>query len=217
MSGLLRTTCLLAAIAFSQRVADAQGSVVDGALARWRAEHGGSWDVALDGGTGFAEFVYGGSAAAPFEPSNEADWFRLARHALAATEALHGIEGATLIEDRVLYLPLGMAGGADKMTVRFRQFVAGVPVDGGSANVLFRPDGALLSVQTRALPRVAGLEVPATLDAAAAIELARAAFTSDTGIAGDVAAEPELVVAQIEQPERRAPRLAWKIDVQRIA
>ena len=124
-------------------------------LETWRAEHGQTWRVDVDEGTGFAEFLYGGSAPAAFQPTSDSEWFSAARAALAQTAALHGIEAGTLVEERALYLPLGMTGSTDKMTLRLRQFVSGVPVEGGAVNVLFDATGRLLSVQTRDGQRLA--------------------------------------------------------------
>ena len=167
----------------------------------------------MDTGTGRASFLYGGSVPAPFEPVSEADWFTLARGALAQTQTLHGIEAATLVEHSTLFQPLGMVGSSDKQTVKFRQLVAGVPVDGGFVNVLFSAEGRLLSVQTRALPGIAGLDVTPryTADEAALRGVAR--FQLDHGVVGSVSEEPQLVVAQLEDAETRRGALAYRVSV----
>src|SRR5262245_1928906 len=128
----------LSASAWSQSQSAASMSE---ALAQWRANHGASWRAEADQGTGYAQMLYGGSAAAEFEPADEQQWFALARHDLALAQSIHGIEAATLVEHKTTYLPLGMVGTTDKMTVRFRQEVDGVPVDGGWVNVLFDAHG----------------------------------------------------------------------------
>ena len=183
-------------------------------LETWRAEHGQTWRVDVDEGTGFAEFLYGGSAPAAFQPTSDSEWFSAARAALAQTAALHGIEAGTLVEERALYLPLGMTGSTDKMTLRLRQFVSGVPVEGGAVNVLFDATGRLLSVQTRALPHVLDFPVVPQLGSEAAADIGRRTFRTQFGLSGSVVREPELMVAQIAREERREPVLVWKVDVQ---
>jgi Zn-dependent metalloprotease len=195
--------------------ADAQSTnespALPGALTRWRAENGGGWRVDIDDGTGYAELLYGASRAAEFEPRDEREWFALARLALERTGELHGIEPQTLVEHGVQDLPLPWT--TDKTTVRFHQSVGGVPVEGGFVNVLFDRRGTLLSVQTRALPRVASLDLAPAIDAQAAAELAIGAFLREEGVPGSIAAEPRLAVLQLEEEEARVPRLAWQVDV----
>jgi hypothetical protein len=180
------------------------------ALESWRAENGAGWQLSADTGTGFLEMLYGASVAAPNAPASDADWFTLARGELAATENMHGLQAQTLVEDRVLFLPLDQVGCGDKMTVRFRQQVAGVPVEGGFANVLFDKHGALLSIQVTGQPRIAAFGVTPALTANTAGEFALARFNSDFGVAPTSVETPRLVVAQIENGELRMPVLAWR-------
>jgi hypothetical protein len=204
----------LALLACGASAIGQQAPTLDQALGQWRGEHGDAWRIDVDEGTGYAEFLFGGSVPAPFEPQTDADWFTLARHALALSQDLHGIEPLTLVEHATQFLPLGMVGTTDKMTVKLRQTVGGVPVDGGWVNVLFDAEGRLLSVQTRALPAIAGLDVAPAYGADDAAALALAAFERDTRLVGAVVAEPELVVAQLDLEELRLPRLAYKATVQ---
>ena len=193
-----------------------QGAPLDLALARFRADHGAQWRIDVDEGTGFAEFLYGGALEGEFVPREDAEWFTLARAALERTSELHGIEQATLIEERALHLPLGFAGTSDKFTLRFRQVVNGVPVDDGRVNVLFDMRGRLLSVQTRALPGVAALQTVPGVTAEQALERAERAFRSDHGLAATQSSTPQLCIAQIERDGWRSGALAWKVDVQRL-
>ncbi len=183
------------------------------ALEQWREQHGGSWSMFVDSGTGFAEFVYGGSARLGFAPRSDADWFTAARESLAAARDLHGIEGATLVEHWTQFLPLGMVGTSDKMTVRFRQQVAGVPVDEGWINVLFDSRGTLLSIQTRALPGLVGFDTTPALTSELGGEYALTAFQSEHRLEGQLLHEPELVIAQIESSETRSGVLCWRSEV----
>ncbi len=186
---------------------------LDQALEQWREQHGGSWNLFLDSGTGYAEFVYGGSARLGFAPRSEADWFTAARESLAAARDLHGIEGATLVEHWTQFLPLGMVGTSDKMTVRFRQEVAGVPVDGGWINVLFDSRGTLLSIQTRALPGLVGFDTTPALTQVLGGDYALTAFSTETGFEGQLLHEPELVIAQVDGAEQRTGVLCWRSEV----
>jgi hypothetical protein len=184
------------------------------ALREFRAAHGPSWRVDVDEGTGFAEFLFGGSAQMSFAPRGDSEWFVLAREALALTTPIHGIEAATLVEDGVVFLPLGLAGTTDKVTVAFRQVVGGVPVESGSVNVLFDTTGRLLSVQTRALPFVAELDVVPSIDAKQGAKLALEAFAGDVGVRGSIMQGPALRVAQARRDDMRVGVLAWRVDVQ---
>ncbi|MBM3987145.1 MAG: hypothetical protein FJ294_04195 [Planctomycetes bacterium] len=209
---LMRLTILLA-LGSALPPALAQQPSLREALSGWREQHGSSWSMFMDSGTGMADFLYGGSVAAPFEPVSEADWFTLARGALAQAQAIHGIEAGTLVEFSTLFQPLGMIGSTDKQTVKFQQMVGGVPVVGGFVNVLFNARGDLLSIQTRALPGIAGLDVTPTYTADEAALRAVEQFQLDEGVVGSVSEEPELVIAQIEDAETRRGVLAYKVRV----
>jgi hypothetical protein len=99
----------------------------------WRAEHGDEWRSATDAETGFLEMLYGGHTSPSALTRDDAQFFELARTALEEARAMHGIDGATLENLRTLHLPLGIIGSNDKMTVRFRQVVNGVPVEWASS------------------------------------------------------------------------------------
>lgn len=183
------------------------------AIERWREQHGSAWRAEIDRGTGAVEFLWGFHTQAQFTPSNDEQWFELARWALSESLALHGIAGSTLVEDRALFLPLGMVGSSDKVTVRFHQAVNGVPVEWGSVNVLFDARGRLLSIQTRALPGVENLSVAPTLSAQSALQIAARRFSTETGVDGAVDHGPELVVAQFSSDELRQARLAYRVTL----
>jgi hypothetical protein len=203
----------LAPALFAQNSEPGAGSI-GSALERWRADHGSGWRVDLDEGTGYAEFVYGAKAVREQAPVSEVEWFLAAREALAAAQDLHGIEPSTLLEERTAFLPLGMIGSSDKLSVRFRQQVKGVPVDGGAVNALFDLQGSLLSIQTRALPHVSSMDVRASITSEAAAFYALAAFDADERLQGELQGEPQLVIAQVEQAEARVGVLSWRIEVQ---
>jgi len=183
------------------------------ALEQWRADRGANWRVDVDEGTGYAEFLFGGSVAREDAPRTEADWFVAAREALALAGDLHGIESSTLVEHWTQFLPLGMVGSSDKMTVRFAQQVDGVPVDGGFVNVLFDARGTLLSIQTRALPAIVGMDTRPALTGELGADFARTAFHAETRLDGEVVGEPRLVIAQVDDVESRSGVLAWRVEV----
>ncbi|MCC7013944.1 MAG: hypothetical protein IT454_15415 [Planctomycetes bacterium] len=187
--------------------------MVTPALEAWRAEHGANWHVDVDNGTGYAEFLFGGALAPDFQPHSDADWFTLARGVLGLAQDVHGIEQLSLVEESTQFLPLGLIGSNDKLTVRFRQMISGVPVEAGNVNVLFDMQGRMLSIQTRALPHVAEFDVRPTLNADQAQGVASATFLEQVGRTGSVQGQPELVVRQLEvaDAEQRTPLLAYKV------
>ncbi|MCB9915282.1 MAG: hypothetical protein H6828_09050 [Planctomycetes bacterium] len=180
----------------------------------WRAARGAAWRADVDAATGYASGLYGGSAPAPFAPADDADYAQLAALAVEATQALHGVELATLALERTTYLPLGLIGSSDKVAVRFRQEVAGVPVEGGALNVLLGADGRLLALQSTALPDAAGLATRPALDAARALERAAEVFADQVGVAGRASAAPRRALRRhATGAKSREARLAWACDL----
>lgn len=185
------------------------------ALARWRHAHGQAWRLEIDPATGFGRFLHGGRAAAPGISSGDADFAASALHFLRATKAMHGIEDATLEADGTVFLPLGIAGSTDKTSVQFRQVVAGVPVVHGFANVLLDQGGALLSVDTTALPSLsASFDTRPSFGPVDAAGRAVEQFDADTGLPPTRIGEPELVIDPVVRSGLRLPVLAWRVDVQ---
>lgn len=208
---------LISPTLYAQESDDAPISVpfqVSEALEAWQGEHGTSWKVHRNSGSGLAEFLYGGKAAPAFEPLADADFATLARLAVEDTSDLHGIEASTLEEVRTLHLPLGLIDSTDKMTVRFSQQVNGVPVLGGFLNALFDMDGNLLSIQTTASPAVAGLSTSAVVSPDSALKQAVAYFERETGLPGQVVRGPEKAIGQLEVGKGTRPTLVWQVDVQ---
>jgi hypothetical protein len=199
----------------SSVAAQPQGStppVLSAELVRWRAEHGASWRIEVDDQTGYVRFLYGGSARARVAPRSDAEWTALALAWLRETRGLHGVEPATLGSARALFLPLGSAGSTDKVTVRFDQAFGGVEVVRGTMNVLFDARGALLSIDSTALPAVAALDVRPALSADVASERAAKLFAADTALAPERITEPALVVEQLAGPTGRHGILAWHVE-----
>ena len=181
---------------------------------RWNADSGGQWHVRYEWQTEAASFVYGGAKAGSFQPSSDLEYFTLAREFLAQTYDLHRIEPSTLIEDKAVFLPLGNAGSSDKMTVRFAQQVRGVPVVGGSVNVLFDTQGRLLSIDARALPELAGFPVNAAFGEVEARTAVADHFRRDTGVDANVLERGELKILMNTEGKFRRPRLVWEVNAQ---
>ncbi len=186
----------------------------DAAIRAFRTEAGLSWNARLDRDTGFVRFLFGGRMEPVFRPVTDPECRTVAREFVRGTEPLHGIELSTLRDDRVVFLPLAAAFSTDKLTARFTQEVDGVPVRGGTVNVLMDTSGGLLSVDSNGLPRVAGFDVSPTISAANARRLAIELFRAETGVIPNAITEPRLVVEQ-ERGEKggRSPALGWELDL----
>lgn len=218
LSRLGLALALLSPTLFAQSTGEDATSVpfqVSSALSAWQAEYGSSWHVYTDVQTGYAGMIYGGTAPAAFEPQGDKDFATLARLAVEATVDMHGIEESTLVELRTLHLPLGLIDSTDKMTVRFTQEVNGVPVLGAYVNALFDLGGQLLSLQTTAMPGVAGVQTDAAVSADSATKQALDAFERETGLPGAVVSGPSKAIGQLELgPKQREAVLVWQVDVE---
>ena len=180
----------------------------------WQRRFGESWRIRYSKETQNARFLFGGSAPAAWKPSSDEDFFLLARAAIEETYGMHRIENTTLVEDGVMFLPLGNVGSTDKMTVRFRQEVDGVPVIHGYVNVLFDADGRLLSVDTTGLPEVAGLDTQPAYGPGEAAAAAAALFEEDTGLPPTAVTRPVLLVDKVKEGKFLQPRLVWEVDAE---
>ena len=184
------------------------------AFGQWNEARGGLWRLEYEKRTQAARFLYGGSAAGSFVPGSDDDYFVLARELLSETFGMHRVNAATLVERRVVFLPLGMAGGSDKMTVRFTQEVRGVPVIGGSVNVLFDTKGRLLSIDVSALPDLAGFATTPALGEAVARAAAAQLFRQDAGVDPTLLERGELKIVRHRESKHFQPRLVWEVNAQ---
>lgn len=183
-------------------------------MADWRARHGDNWRLNVSRETGWMELLSGGRTTPAFRPTDDLQYATLAEQALRETELLHGMESSTLSLVRVLHLPFGLTGSTDKMTVRFRQMVKGVPVENGWANVLFAMDGGVLSIQTTGAPRIAGLSTTPAIAARTATDTAVARFRAELDMDPTHVHAAELVIDQHDLDGVHHARLAWKVNVQ---
>ncbi|MFT4542042.1 MAG: Zn-dependent metalloprotease [Planctomycetota bacterium] len=183
------------------------------ALRDWRADHGHVWRLHRNEHTGYAEMLWGGSAAPSFAAKTDQEWFELARSFVIDSAALHGVDASTLVEQSVRFLPLAMAhGSTDKMTVRFDQFIHDVPVSGGRVNVLMAMDGTLLSVHSTATPFDELVSPNVALSATQSIAQAINAFVGQTGLPVNEVSAPELVVRVVEDGEERLPVMTYEVE-----
>ncbi len=180
-------------------------------LEDWRVAHGCGWHLVFDETTGKGRMLFGGSAEPPFVPVNAAQGVRLARHWIQQAFELLGVQDATLVTDRWIVLPLAGLGTSDKVSIRFRQELDGVPVQDASVNVLFEVSTArLLSIDSTAMPLVlaAGLDTLPSLGADEARALALSSFVGELGLLPDSGSRASLRIIRRELDG--APVLAWE-------
>jgi len=182
----------------------------------WKAQHGASWQIALDESSGYATFLYGGSAAPLFPPLSESDFLVLARDAATATQGLHGVDVATLVDDDVIFAPLSFAGSSDKYGVQFRQIVNGVEVLDGFMNVLFAQDGTLLAVDTTAQRNLEGFSTQPRVSEASAKSFANLRFQAETSMEATELRGSRLVVRSSHVGEFDLPTLAWEVELHTV-
>ncbi|MEM6674323.1 MAG: hypothetical protein AAF726_15870 [Planctomycetota bacterium] len=187
----------------------------DRLLENWRAEYGSSWRTLQNPRTGTLEMLYGGNARSPFEPSvsDPEQWVIAARHWVAETYAMHGLEDEQLDTPRFSYLPLGQGNTTDKVTVRLEQSVGGVPVEDGAVNVLFDASGRLLSLHATGAPEVEDPTGQPTIDGGFATLVAARAFRDEFDVAPTSSANTRLVHAHIDDGEVRRWPLVWQVEV----
>jgi hypothetical protein len=186
---------------------------LDTALSAWRAAQGASWSCAQDRETGWAQMLYGGhTSPSASAPRADSDFVALAAAAVADTLAFHGLDPASLVFEGTHFLPLGLVGSGDKQSVRYRQSVQGVRVEGAYLNLLFSARGELLSLQSTGLPDAQAIAVVPRLDATDAAGFARTHFSAATHFDATATGTPELLIAQIAGPSVRTARLAWKVE-----
>ena len=217
----LRTACVVLASAslvpataqeLPARVPEARQATL-AAFEAWRAQRSPAWRIDLDRFSGRATFLGGGAQAVGARPENDADFAALGLRFVGETELLTGLELETLRAARVKFLPLGLVGSNDKLSVAYEQAVAGVPVFEARVHVLFDLVGRVLSLQSTALPEVAGVATTPATSAARARALAAEAFERELGLAPTSATTPRLGIGSAIVGERREARLAWELDV----
>jgi hypothetical protein len=207
---------LISPAIFAQQGEDVESTAyeVSQRFAEWNQANGALWHVYTDVETGYVEFLFGGNSEGAFEPVSDEDYLLLASIAIESTEGMHGIEAATLVEERALHLPLGLIGSTDKFTTRFGQEINGVPVLGGFVNVLFTTEGRMLSLQTSAMPDIAGMSTDAAVGSDQAANQALRVFEAETGLPGTVVGTPIKAIGQLRGEKSRDAVLVWQVEVE---
>ncbi len=190
-------------------------TTLDASFGAWRAEHGPSWQIAVDAETGFAEMIYGGGAHLGSEPRTEEQAQALAAVALETSAALHGVDLTTLAPERVTFLPLGQIGSGDKWTVRYAQRITGLDVDGARVNVLIDASGRLLSVHSTAVAQQSQLAALPSFGAESAMAAAGEAFLNRHGPGSADATRPLLGAQRVVRDGQRRARAAWSFQLSR--
>ena len=203
---------LVATLPFAGPAASLRASDLDLALEAWRTTYGENWELDVDPRTDFGVFLYSGIARPVRRPEDDAGVVEAATEFVRASQALHGIRPETLVFDRLVFLPLSLFESSDKTTIRFRQVIDGVPVEGGGVNVLVdSSEGFLLSVYSSALPAVDTFDTEPSLPAETARALAAQQLLLDTGISAEGTGPAELVITRIDDGTSRIPILAWRV------
>ncbi len=183
-------------------------------LEQWREDHGAGWRMLTNPKTGTMEMLFGSNAQSPFEPNTSVpeDWFAIARYWAQETYQMHGIEDVELTSPSFRYLPLAMGNTTDKVSVRFEQVVAGVPVEQSAFNVLFDTQGRLLSIHTTGAPSVEDKGVKPLINAGFANLIAAGAFENEFGVSPTSQGNERLVHAWIDAGESRQWQLCWQVE-----
>lgn len=190
---------------------------IQAALDNWRNVYGANWQIVFNQTTGRVRMLFGGGLAGYPVPTTDQQYFDLGRVFVEKAYWLLAVEDQTLVNDRVVILPLGMVGTSDKVSVRYRQVVNGVESRGASVNVLLDlANATLLSIDTTALIGVRLMDVTASVTASAASSYAASTFQTETGTTPETIATPQLVVLGTLINGTTQAGLAWQVDVEGV-
>lgn len=183
------------------------------AFQSWNAQNGGNWLLRLEPRTGAGRLLWGATREAPFRAAADREYVALAEMALDELFDVFRIDSATLRVLAVHQLPLSRIGSSDKVAVELAQETRGLRVVGGFVTVLFAPGGALLAVDSTALPGVEGLDTRPTLDPLTAVAAAHAEYVRLEGRRAADIGVPELLFYPYEAGKALLPRLAWALEL----
>lgn len=147
----------------------------DQAFAQLREEVPGlraNWDFTR----GFPSFVFGRAIRLDVAPQTDAQHDAVARRFIDLHPGLFGVDSSGLVTEQVKRLEMRSVGTSDKTVVEFSQWVAGVPVVGGSINFLFNEDGSIVGIENHALPNAGGLDVDPVVGEPMAQQIAKNAY-----------------------------------------
>ncbi|MCH2100924.1 MAG: immune inhibitor A [Planctomycetes bacterium] len=179
----------------------------------WKQENDGNWILRERLETRAGRFLYGGILAPATKPSSERDFVDLAFDGIDRTNSLFRIAPQTLEIIDVKLLPLSRGGIRDKVAVNLRQIQNGVPVVGGSFDLLFHTNGELVAIDSQAYPGVEDMSTnPAVGPERAAREAGRY-FNEITGLPLRRITPPELVIYADLSGKLANPRLSWATEI----
>jgi Immune inhibitor A-like, MAM domain len=151
----------------------------------WLKTAGPNWQIEWSHERGTPELIYGGNRAVlpASAVGSDASLEQAARGVVDGLATALGFTSETLQLVRVHRLDhLADAGTTPKIVVNFRQVTGGVPTWNGTVNVLFSYDGRLLALDNSALPHAAQIPMAPENSEAAALQLAKQSFASETGL-----------------------------------
>ncbi len=191
-----------------------QSDPVAEAFQLWQKKHGQEWILRRHKDREAGRHLWGYQNEAPFTPQLDADFEELARMAVDEAFPMFQIADRTMVLEKVKYLNLSAIGTTDKVAVEFRQWVQGIPVEAASVNVIFTPQGNLLSLDSRAVPGVENLSLRPLLDPFVAVHIAMDEYQQlEGGREPSFVGQPELVIIKHRPGKYMAPRLAWSVEL----
>lgn len=171
------------------------------------------WRAMREPRTARVELLFGPAVSRRAPAVSDGQYAASARELVAACAPVLGIDPATLVDTKVTFLPLGLAGTTDKVTVAFEQRAGSRAIEGARVNALLDARGAWLAVQSTAVP--GSLDLPATfaLSSDEARALARARFERETGLSVTREGGARLVALALDVDGSRVVRLVWSVEL----
>lgn len=168
-----------------------------GTTRAWLKDAGAHWRVDWSPERGTPALIYGGQR--PLVPASQAGsdavLEQAARQVVDELAPALGFTSGTLELQQVKHLDrLATVGTSAKIAVLFKQVTGGVPTWHGEVAVLLSTDGRLLALDNTALPHVAQTALVPETSEGAALDVARAAFASDTGLLAQSVGRGDYVV-----------------------
>jgi len=182
-------------------------AVQDG-LDAFREAHGPAWSLHVDPGHGYGRFLSGGRRPAEFPPTSDAEWIQLALLRVQELFPLFALDPIDLLPIEVRLIELASAGTSDKVAVRLRQEIEGIPVVGGTVVALFLPGGDLVALDSQAIPASPSGFLPRRA-AFEALPEAYERYRETLGLEAVMSEEPELVIWPHRPDGVLQARLAW--------
>ena len=183
------------------------------AHAQWNAAQGEEWLLSRRADLPVARHLWGRQTEPLFVPRSDDEFLELGRMVVDSVDGMFRVDSDTLVDGEVKDLFLSRIGTTDKVAVEYLQQVRGIPVVGASVNILFTPQGGLLSLDSQALPGVEDMNLRPDFDPFVAVTRARAEFLALEGVQAVVTGQPELVIISHRPGKWAEPRLAWSIEL----